>query len=84
MIEDINQLEFNLTRSMTYTLIKINDLLKERDELLRNNIINSKDLNVTIKKLDKEISKLKAKFIFDFQSENVDEINNYLYLRSKE
>lgn len=30
MIEDINKLEFNLTHSMTYTLIKLNNLIKEK------------------------------------------------------
>ena len=84
MIEDINQLEFNLTRSMTYTLIKINDLIKEKNELLNNNSIDSRELSRTIKKLDKEISRLKEKFISEFRDENIEEINYYWYLRSKE
>ena len=84
MIEDINQLEFNLTRSMTYTLIRLNDLLKERNELLSNNSIDSHELSKAIKKLDKEISRLKEEFISEFRDENIDEINYYWYLRSKE
>ena len=84
MIEDINKLEFNLTHSMTYTLIKLNDLIKKKNELLSDDSINSRELSKTIKKLDKEISRLKKEFISEFQSENIDEINNYWYLRSKE
>ncbi len=84
MIEDINKLEFNLTHSMTYTLIKLNDLIKEKNKLLSNDSIDSRELSKTIKKLDKEISRLKNEFISEFQNENIEEINNYWYLRSKE
>lgn len=84
MIEDINKLEFNLTHSMTYTLIKLNDLIKEKNKLLSSDSIDSRELSKTIKKLDKEISRLKEEFISEFRDENIDEINNYWYLRSKE
>lgn len=84
MIEDINKLEFNLTHSMTYTLIKLNNLIKEKNKLLSDDSIDSHELSKTIKKLDKEISRLRDEFISEFQGENIEEINNYWYLRSKE
>ena len=77
MKEDIESLEFTLTRSMTYTLFKLSKLLDKRNELLSNTDIDSRDLNSAIRVIDKE-------FVSEFREENFDEINYYWYLRSKE
>ena len=80
MKEEIENLEFTLTRSMTYTLFKLGSLIDKRKELLSN---NDSDTN-TIKMIDKEINALKEEFVSEFREENFSQINYYWYLRSKE
>ena len=83
MVEDFESLEFNLTRSMTYTLMQLSDLMKRRDELL---VLNddSSEFSKAINDLNAEIAKLKEEFISEFRLENRKQIENYWYLRSKE
>ena len=83
MVEDFESLEFNLTRSMTYTLIKLSDLMKKRDELIDLND-DSPEFSKAIDALNEEIAKLKEEFISEFRLENRKQIENYWYLRSKE
>lgn len=83
MVEDFELLEFNLTRSMTYTLMQISDLMKRRDELLALND-DSPEFSKAIDALNAEIAKLKEEFISEFRLENRKQIENYWYLRSKE
>lgn len=84
MKEEIENLEFTLTRSMTYKLVNLSDLLNKRKELLCNTDIDSRDLSRIVKMIDREISALKEEFVSEFREENIDEINYYWYLRSKE
>ena len=84
MKEDIESLEFTLTRSMTYTLFKLSELLDKRKELLSNPDINSRDLSRAVRVIDREIANLKEEFVSEFREENFDRINYYWYLRSKE
>lgn len=84
MKEDIESLEFTLTRSMTYTLFKLSELLDKRNELLSNTDIDSRDLNSAIRVIDKKIADLKKEFVSEFREENFEKINYYWYLRSKE
>lgn len=83
MVEDFESLEFNLTRSMTYTLMQLSDLMKRRDELLALND-DSSEFSKAINDLNAEIAKLKEEFISEFRLENRKQIENYWYLRSKE
>lgn len=83
MVEDMESLEFTLTRSMTYTLIKLSDLMKKRDELIDLND-GSDEIKKELNDLDYEIAKLKEEFVFEFRLENRKQIANYWYLRSKE
>ena len=84
MKEEIENLEFTLTRSMTYKLVNLSDLLNKRKELLCNTDIDSRDLSRAIRVIDTEIANLKKEFVSEFREENFDEINYYWYLRSKE
>ena len=84
MKEEIENLEFTLTRSMTYKLVNLSDLLNKRKELLCNTDSESRDLSRIVKMIDREISALKEEFVSEFREENIDEINYYWYLRSKE
>ena len=83
MVEDMESLEFTLTRSMTYTLIKLSDLMKKRDELIDLND-GSDEIKKELNDLEYEIAKLKEEFVFEFRLENRKQIENYWYLRSKE
>lgn len=84
MREEIDSLEFTLTRSMTYTLFKLSQLLNKRKELLSSTDVNSRDVSRAIRVIDREIANLKEDFVSEFREENFDEINYYWYLRSKE
>ena len=84
MKEEIENLEFTLTRSMTYTLFKLSELLDKRKELLSNTDIDSYDLSRAIRVIDTEIANLKKEFVSEFREENFEKINYYWYLRSKE
>lgn len=83
MVEDMESLEFTLTRSMTYILIKLSDLMKKRDELIDLND-GSDEIKKELNDLNYEIAKLKEEFVFEFRLENRKQIENYWYLRSKE
>ena len=84
MKEEIENLEFTLTRSMTYTLFKLSKLLDKRNELLSNTDVSSRELSRAIRVIDKEIADLKKEFVSEFREENFEKINYYWYLRSKE
>ena len=83
MVEDFESLEFNLTRSMTYTLSRLNEKMEERKRLLKRKDIDSYEKNKRINILNKEIDDLKEDFVREFRIENIDEINYYWYIRSK-
>lgn len=83
MVEDIKALEFTLTRSMTYTLMQLSDLIKRRNELL-NSCDSSYETSKAIMALNVEIAKLKEEFVSEFRLENKEQIENYWYLRSRE
>lgn len=84
MNKDVTKLRFNLTPSMTYTLSRLNDLMDEKERLLNRDDANSYEVGKAISTLNKEINLLKEDFIREFRIENIDEINYYWYMRSKE
>lgn len=89
MNEEINKLKFTLSGNMTYTMMKINNLYKEKEAIelqskIYKNTIHYHRLNNYIVIIDTKINKLKQEFIKEFRKINKNEINKYWELRSRE
>ena len=87
MCNDINKLKFTLTKDMTYMMVQINNLNKEKDLIesqmkLYRNSIHYQELNNSKKKLERKIKRIKKSFIDEFQKENKVEIEKYWQIRS--
>ena len=89
MCDDINKLKFTLTKEMTYMMMKINNMNKEKELLesqlkLYKNSIHYHELNNSKKVLERKINRLKKQFVNEFQKENKPEIEKYWKIRSME
>lgn len=89
MCDDINKLKFTLTKEMTYMMMKINNMNKEKELLesqlkLYKNSIHYHELNNSKKVLERKINRLKKQFVNEFQKENKPEIEKYWKIRSTE
>lgn len=88
MIDEINKLRFTLTGNMAYTMLKINNLYKEKEVIefqlkIYKNTIHFHRLNNYIIVIDTKINRLKKEFISDFKKVNKEEIDKYWEIRNK-
>lgn len=89
MLDELNKLKFTLTGNMTYTIIQINNLYKEKQMIesqlkLYKNTIHYHQLNNSKKIIEIKIKNLKKQFIKEFHNENKKEIEEYWKIRSKQ
>lgn len=79
MKKDLELVKFNLTPSMSFELIKFNNLKKEINKLKElYNLDKNDDLLLKINDLEKELIKCRNTFIREFRLNNQDEITRYL------
>lgn len=89
MLDELNKLKFTLTGNMTYTIIQINNLYKEKEMIesqlkLYKNTIHYHRLINSKKIIEIKIKKLKEVFIKEFHKENKEAIEEYWKIRSKQ
>lgn len=89
MLDELNKLKFTLTGNMTYTIIQINNLYKEKQIIesqlkIYKNTIHYHQLNNSKKIIEIKIKKLKKQFIKEFHNENKKSIEEYWKIRSKQ
>lgn len=89
MLDELNKLKFTLTENMTYTIIQINNLYKEKQMIesqlkLYNNTHHYHHLINSKKIIEIKIKKLKELFIKEFHKENKEAIEEYWKIRSKQ
>lgn len=89
MLDELNKLKFTLTGNMTYTIIQINNLYKEKEMIesqlkLYKNTIHYHRLINSKKIIEIKIKKLKKEFIKEFHNKNKETIEEYWKIRSKQ
>lgn len=89
MLDELNKLKFTLTENMTYTIIQINNLYKEKEMIesqlkLYKNTIHYHRLINSKKIIEIKIKKLKKEFIKEFHKKNKETIEEYWKIRSKQ
>lgn len=77
MKKNTNLIEFNLTDVMAVELLKFNEVKKELVKLNKKNILTEEELKKR-KKLEKDLSDIRVRFIKEFRKNNKKEINMYL------
>lgn len=88
MLNELNKLKFTLTGNMTYTMIQINNLYKEKSMIesqlkMYKHTIHYHRLVNDKNKIELRINNLKKQFIESFRKENKDAIDEYWKIRSK-
>lgn len=82
MKKDLELVNFKLTPSMSFELIKFSDLKKELNRLEElYNLDENAELLEKIKTVEKELRICRAEFIREFRLNNQEEIMNYLEVR---
>lgn len=84
MKKDLELVNFNLTPSMSFQLIKFGNLKKELNKLEElYNLDKNEELLLKIKNKEKEIIKCRNTFIREFRLNNQEEIINYLKIKDQ-
>lgn len=84
MKKDLELVKFNLTPSMSFELIKFNNLKKELNKLKElYNLDKNEELLLKIKDLENELIKCRNTFIREFRLNNQDEITTYLQIKDQ-
>lgn len=82
--KDLELINFNLTPSMSFELIKFSDLKRELNKLEDlYNLDKNEELLLKIKNIEKEILECRNSFIREFRTGNQDEIIKYLNIKSQ-
>ena len=83
--EELEQLNFNLTQSMSIELIRFNKIKKELYSLKElYNLDKNKELILQINQKEKELNDSKNNFIREFRLNNKDEIVKYLQIKDQD
>lgn len=84
MKKDLELVKFNLTPSMSFELIKFNNLKKELNKLKELcNLDKNEELLLKIKDLENELVNCRNTFIREFRLNNQDEITTYLKIKDQ-
>ena len=84
MKKDLELVKFNLTPSMSFELIKFNNLKKELNELRElYNLDKNEELLLKIKDKENELINCRNTFIREFRLNNQDEITTYLQIKDQ-
>jgi len=84
MKKDLELVKFNLTPSMSFELIKFNNLKKELNKLKElYNLDKNEELLLKIKNIENELIKCRNTFIREFRLNNQDEITRYLQIKDQ-
>jgi len=84
MKKDLELVKFNLTPSMSFELIKFNNLKKELNKLKElYNLDKNEELLLKIKDLENELVNCRNTFIREFRLNNQDEITTYLQIKDQ-
>ena len=84
MKKDLELVKFNLTPSMSFELIKFNNLKKELNKLKElYNLDKNEELLLKIKDLENELVNCRNTFIREFRLNNQDEITRYLQIKDQ-
>lgn len=84
MKKDLELVKFNLTPSMSFELIKFNNLKKELNKLKElYNLDKNEELLLKIKDLENELVNCRNTFIREFRLNNQDEITTYLKIKDQ-
>lgn len=84
MKKDLELVNFNLTPSMSFELIKFNKLKKELNELKElYNLDKNEKLLLKINKVEKELINCRNTFIREFRLNNQEEITKYLQIKDQ-
>ena len=84
MKKDLELVKFNLTPSMSFELIKFNNLKKELNKLKELcNLDKNEELLLKIKDLENELVNCRNTFIREFRLNNQDEIITYLQIKDQ-
>lgn len=84
MKKDLELVKFNLTPSMSFELIKFNNLKKELNKLKElYNLDKNEELLLKIKDIENELIACRNTFIREFRLNNQDEITRYLQIKDQ-
>ncbi len=84
MKKDLELVKFNLTPSMSFELIKFNNLKKELNKLKElYNLDKNEELLLKIKDKENELVNCRNTFIREFRLNNQDEITTYLQIKDQ-
>ena len=84
MEKDLELVNFKLTPSMSFELIKFSDLKKELKKLEElYNLDKNEKLLLQIKNIEIELINCRNNFLNEFRINNVDEIKKYLELKDQ-
>ena len=84
MKKDLELVKFNLTPSMSFELIKFNNLKKELNKLKElYNLDKNEELLLKIKDKETELTNCRSNFIREFRLNNQDEITTYLQIKDQ-
>ena len=84
MKKDLELVKFNLTPSMSFELVKFNNLKKELNKLKElYNLDKNEELLLKIKDLENELVNCRNTFIREFRLNNQDEITTYLQIKDQ-
>lgn len=84
MKKELEKINFTLTPSMTFELIKFNKLKKELLELKElYNLDKNEELLLQIQKLENDLNQSRNKFIMEFRLSNKEQIEEYLLIKDQ-
>ena len=84
MKKDLELVKFNLTPSMSFELIRFNELNKELNKLKElYNLDKNEELLLKINHLEEELINCRNTFIREFRLNNQDEITTYLQIKDQ-
>ena len=84
MKKDLELVKFNLTPSMSFELIRFNELKKELNKLKElYNLDKNEELLLKINDLEKELINCRSNFIREFRINNQEEITTYLQMKDQ-
>ena len=82
MKKDLESVKFNLTPSMTFELIKFNELKKELNKLKElYNLDKNEELLLKINNIETQLANCRKSFISEFRLNNEQEIIKYLEIK---
>ena len=84
MKKDLELVKFNLTPSMSFELIKFNELKKELNKIKElYNLDKNEELLLKINDIESQLAKCRKTFIREFRLNNQDEITTYLQIKDQ-